>query len=132
MKVNFLQEALALEKYLLEKLDSSPLPNYSFCEVSEFDLFRLFVGFSVQIFQVQKGVFSIIYCLQTRIVQLPVGEHICRVQNINQADCNSVVTNYYQFGPANMYQDVIDDLMVVSFWKLYFVLFFLTSLLFVF
>ena len=52
--------------------------------------------------------------LQRRIVELPIGEHICRVQSVNLADCNSVITNYYQFGPANMYQDVIDDLMVVS------------------
>ena len=47
-------------------------------------------------------------------MELPVGDHYCRVDNINRADCNSVCVNYYQLGPATLHQDVIDDLMVVS------------------
>ncbi len=62
----------------------------------------------------QRQVAFFLFYLQNRVVELPVGDHYCRVQNINNADCNSVCVNYYQLGPATLKQDVIDDLMVVS------------------
>ncbi|PIK59768.1 hypothetical protein BSL78_03340 [Apostichopus japonicus] len=39
---------------------------------------------------------------QTRVVQLGKGQHICRVKGLGPKDKNTVVTNYYQWGPGNI------------------------------
>lgn len=50
-------------------------------------------------------------------MKLPEGMSYCCVNSFNDADGNSVVTNYYQSGPADIYKTCLMDLVTVS-WML--------------
>lgn len=50
---------------------------------------------------------------EVRVMSLPEGKYYCRVSSFNQEDGNSVVTNYYQSGPANIYKMCLMDLLIV-------------------
>lgn len=45
---------------------------------------------------------------------VPAGASYCRVENFNQSDNNSVITNYYQHGPTDIYSFTLNELLVVS------------------
>ncbi|XP_012270800.1 nardilysin isoform X2 [Orussus abietinus] len=49
----------------------------------------------------------------TRVNQIPLGQHCCRVKNFNSMDVNSIVTNYYQSGPADIRTSIIIDLILM-------------------
>lgn len=50
---------------------------------------------------------------EVRIIQLPLGEQYCRISGFNKDDSNSVVTNYYQSGPANIRKSCLMDLLMM-------------------
>ena len=50
---------------------------------------------------------------QLRVCRLPKGESYCRVRNMNKTDTNSVITNYYQHGPATVKESVTNELLMV-------------------
>lgn len=50
---------------------------------------------------------------EIRVMQLPEGECICRVMGFNKEDDNTVVTNYYQSGPASVEKFTIMDLLLM-------------------
>uniref|UniRef100_A0A2R5LLC9 Putative secreted/periplasmic zn-dependent peptidase n=1 Tax=Ornithodoros turicata TaxID=34597 RepID=A0A2R5LLC9_9ACAR len=49
---------------------------------------------------------------ETRVMQLPVGNHYCRVASFNLEDKNSVITNYYQLGPGDVSQHAQASLLI--------------------
>jgi len=50
---------------------------------------------------------------EVRVMTLMEGEFYCRVNSFNQEDGNSVVTNYYQSGPADIYRTCLMELLIV-------------------
>ncbi|KAK2144641.1 hypothetical protein LSH36_740g00013 [Paralvinella palmiformis] len=50
---------------------------------------------------------------ENRVVQLPLGERYCRTENLNKNDENSFITNYYQYGQANLHQYALNDLLIM-------------------
>ncbi|PNF37373.1 hypothetical protein B7P43_G17280 [Cryptotermes secundus] len=50
---------------------------------------------------------------QLRVMQIPLGEHCCRVKSFNSQDPNSSVTNYYQSGPISIKSLCIVDLLML-------------------
>lgn len=51
---------------------------------------------------------------EIRVIQLPASECICRVMSFNREDDNSVVTNYYQSGPASVEEYTKMELMLMK------------------
>ncbi|XP_027049416.1 nardilysin-like [Pocillopora damicornis] len=51
---------------------------------------------------------------EIRVMQLPEGECICRVIGFNKDDDNTVVTNYYQSGPATVEEFTIMNLLLMQ------------------
>jgi len=51
---------------------------------------------------------------QLRVLQIPLGEHCCRVKSFNAEDPNSSITSYYQSGPTDIQSLCIVDLLMVS------------------
>lgn len=49
-----------------------------------------------------------------KVTEIPLGEKCCRVKNVNSMDANSVVTNYYQSGPASIKLGVTMELLMVN------------------
>lgn len=49
-----------------------------------------------------------------RVVQLRNGHHICRVKGLGPVDKNTVVTNYYQWGPGTVEKYSLLNALVVS------------------
>lgn len=47
-----------------------------------------------------------------RVLMVPAGASYCRVENFNQSDNNSVITNYYQHGPTDIYSFTLNELLV--------------------
>ncbi|KAK4875109.1 hypothetical protein RN001_011531 [Aquatica leii] len=47
------------------------------------------------------------------INQLPLGEHCCRVHSFNKENSNSIITNYYQCGKADIKNTVILELILL-------------------
>lgn len=50
------------------------------------------------------------------VTKLDVGEQFLRLKSFNEADSNSVITNYYQAGPGNIRTACIIDLLMVNFY----------------
>lgn len=48
-----------------------------------------------------------------RVCQLPIGDYYCKVLSFNSEDVNSVVTNYYQSGPATIKDMCIVELLML-------------------
>lgn len=51
---------------------------------------------------------------QVKVMKLPIQPQICKVMNFNSEDSNSVITNYYQYGPSDVKNMAMIDLVVVS------------------
>ncbi|XP_073259534.1 nardilysin-like [Porites lutea] len=51
---------------------------------------------------------------EIRVIQLPESECICRVMSFNKEDDNTVVTNYYQSGPASVEEYTKMELMLMK------------------
>ncbi|KAJ9601642.1 hypothetical protein L9F63_000175, partial [Diploptera punctata] len=47
------------------------------------------------------------------VLELPLGEHCCRVKSFNAEDTNSIVTNYYQSGPFDIKSYCIVELIMM-------------------
>uniref|UniRef100_A0A1Y1M428 Nardilysin n=2 Tax=Photinus pyralis TaxID=7054 RepID=A0A1Y1M428_PHOPY len=47
------------------------------------------------------------------INELPLGEHCCRIESINEDNSNSVITNYYQCGISHIKNTVILELILL-------------------
>ena len=52
--------------------------------------------------------------LQMQSLKVEVGEKTFCVQNINVDDVNSVISNYYQHGPATLHEYTLNELVIVS------------------
>lgn len=50
---------------------------------------------------------------ELRVVKLPLGSQCCRVQNFNDTDANSVVTNYYQSTLSSIEDTAIIETLLV-------------------
>ncbi|KAK3716738.1 hypothetical protein QZH41_006310 [Actinostola sp. cb2023] len=50
--------------------------------------------------------------LQIRILELPSTETVCRIPGFNKDDSNSIVTDYYQSGPASVEEFAMMELLV--------------------
>ncbi|XP_057696345.1 nardilysin [Corythoichthys intestinalis] len=48
-----------------------------------------------------------------RVVELPVGHHLCKVKSLNKGDANSEVTVYYQSGLKNLREHALMELLVM-------------------
>ncbi|RZB40351.1 nardilysin-like, partial [Asbolus verrucosus] len=48
-----------------------------------------------------------------RVIQIPKGESLCKVESFNRNDCNSIVTNYYQSGPFSIRDSVIIEIILL-------------------
>ncbi|XP_065362952.1 nardilysin [Calliphora vicina] len=51
--------------------------------------------------------------IENRTVQLPQGSHYIRCNVLNDKDCNTVVTNFYQIGPCSVRIESILDLLMM-------------------
>lgn len=49
---------------------------------------------------------------ESRVMQVPLGSHYCRVASFNIADHNSMIVNYYQLGPGTVKQHTLAELMI--------------------
>ncbi|KAK9498642.1 hypothetical protein O3M35_003228 [Rhynocoris fuscipes] len=47
------------------------------------------------------------------VYQLPLGEKCCRVKSFNYGDKNSLITNYYQYGPATIREYSLVELLLM-------------------
>ncbi|XP_049824034.1 nardilysin isoform X2 [Aethina tumida] len=47
------------------------------------------------------------------VIEVPNGQHCCRVQNMNPNDSNSIITNYYQIGEMTLRTNVILELIML-------------------
>ncbi|XP_074609078.1 nardilysin-like isoform X1 [Acropora palmata] len=50
---------------------------------------------------------------EIRVIQLPASECICRVMSFNKEDDNTIVTNYFQSGPASVEENTKMELMLM-------------------
>ncbi|XP_031561140.1 nardilysin-like [Actinia tenebrosa] len=54
------------------------------------------------------------YHPKIRVVELPCTESICRIAGFNKDDTNTVVTNYYQSGPASVEDFAVMELLIMK------------------
>ena len=50
----------------------------------------------------------------TRITQIPIGEHCCKIRHLDLNDANSTVTNYYQSEDTSLRARIIIEILTVS------------------
>ncbi|GLV32816.1 Nardilysin [Carabus blaptoides fortunei] len=101
-----------------------PLEKYHALKQVTFEMFKEFAQNFLKTFHIQgliqgnisqeialaanNNIVSILQCeplsidqlQQVRVVQLPVGKNHCKVMSFNEGDSNSIITNYYQYGPG--------------------------------
>ncbi|CAH0554760.1 unnamed protein product [Brassicogethes aeneus] len=47
------------------------------------------------------------------VIEIPKGEHCCRIESFNKNDSNSIITNYYQSGPLTIKDNVILEIILL-------------------
>lgn len=51
--------------------------------------------------------------IEDRAVQLPQGSHYIRCHNLYEKDVNTIVTNFYQIGPASVHLEAVVNLLMM-------------------